>query len=115
MKANVSGGEQVECHDFEEGQHGVVLRDHEGATVGYVPYGNLEYVARTRTPVASSNLASVGYEPEEEVLEIAFRSGGVYRYFDVPDDVYRDLLSARSHGSYFHENVRDQYEYRRIR
>ena len=115
MKANLSSGEQVECSDVEEGRNGVVLRDREGTTVGYVPYENLEYVARTRTPVASSSLASVGYEPEEAVLEIAFRSGGVYRYFDVPDEVYRDLLSARSHGSYFHENVRGRYEYRRVR
>ncbi|WP_227355538.1 KTSC domain-containing protein [Haladaptatus salinisoli] len=115
MKAHIEGGEPVECDEFEEAQRGIVLRDREQGVVGYVPYEKLEYVTRTRTPVTSSNLASVGYDPSEEALEIEFHSGGVYRYRNVPQSVYQELLSAGSHGSYFHENVRDEYDYRRIR
>lgn len=31
-----------------------------------------------RTPVASSALASVGYDPSTQTLEVEFRSGRVY-------------------------------------
>lgn len=115
MKARIHGGEQVECDDFEEANRGIVLRNREQGVVGYVPYEKLDCVVETRTPVASSNLASVGYDADDETLEIEFHSGGVYRYADVPQAVYQELLSAQSHGSYFHENIRGEYDYRRIR
>ncbi|EFW91921.1 hypothetical protein ZOD2009_10600 [Haladaptatus paucihalophilus DX253] len=115
MKARTRDGERIECDEFEEGNEGIVLRGRHAGVVGYVPYDMLASVTRTRTPVDSTSLASVGYDPEEETLEIEFHSGGVYRYADVPQSVYQELLSARSHGSYFHENIRGAYDYRRIR
>ena len=37
-----------------------------------------------RIPVASSNIASVGYDREAHILEIEFHHGAIYQYFDVP-------------------------------
>ena len=38
-----------------------------------------------RVPVDSSSIASIGYAPEQQVLELEFRqSGEVYQYFNVP-------------------------------
>ena len=67
-----------------------------------------------RQPVSSSNLSSIGYDSESHTLEIEFHSGGVYQYFDVPQSVYDALMSAPSHGSFFHRNVRDKYRYTKI-
>jgi len=39
-----------------------------------------------RQAVESSNLASVGYDVENEILEVEFKHGRVYQYFDVPKD-----------------------------
>ena len=64
-----------------------------------------------RENVSSSNLASVGYDAENQILEIEFNHGGVYQYYDVPQDEYDSLMSASSHGSYFYHNIRDNYEY----
>jgi len=64
-----------------------------------------------RTPVTSSNLDSVGYDAENEILEVAFRSGGVYRYFSVPQHVYDGLMSSGSKGQYFHRNIKGQYSW----
>ena len=47
-----------------------------------------------RQPVDSSNLNSVGYSAETETLEIQFRHGGVYEYFEVPPAVHVGLLQA---------------------
>lgn len=114
MKAITVEGERIECDDLEEGDHGAVLYFDE-RVVGYVPYQHLQCVTETRTPVASSSIRSVGYDETDRTLEIAFQSGGVYQYFDVSRETYEGLLGARSHGGYFHENVRGQYDYRRIR
>ena len=64
-----------------------------------------------RESVSSSNLASIGYNSENEILEIEFIHGGVYQYFDVPKEEYEALMHADSHGSYFYYNIRDNYEY----
>lgn len=65
------------------------------------------------TPVSSSDLSSVGYE--NGTLYIAFNSGGLYAYYHVPESVYYDLMSAPSHGKYFHRFIKNNYSYKRIR
>ncbi len=62
-----------------------------------------------RTPVSSSNIRSIGYDADSQVLEVEFLDGAVYEYYDVPEDVHQGLMSARSHGSYLHRHVRDRY------
>jgi hypothetical protein len=69
-----------------------------------------------RTPVTSSNLASVGYDPTNRVLEIEFLSGSIYQYFNVPENIYSGLMQAGSHGSYFDAFVKKAgYRYARVR
>lgn len=68
-----------------------------------------------RIPVTSSNLASVGYEPYQQVLEIEFRNRSVYQYFNVPLHVHAGLMSAGSHGRYFDRHIKKGgYRYRRV-
>jgi hypothetical protein len=68
-----------------------------------------------RQSVSSSNLRSVGYDSIQMILEIEFNSGGVYQYFGVPESVYRGLMSASSHGEYFHAYIKDVYRFTRVR
>jgi len=68
-----------------------------------------------RTKVESSNLASIGYDEENEILEIEFNHGGIYQYFDVPKEEYEALMNADSHGKYFVANIREDYEYEKIK
>lgn len=68
-----------------------------------------------RQSVESSNLASVGYDAENEILEVEFKHGGVYQYFDVPENVYEELMNASSHGQYFDRNVKKAgYEFKKM-
>lgn len=68
-----------------------------------------------RITVDSSNLASVGYDTKKKILEIEFNHGGIYQYFDVPEDEYNKLLKASSHGKYFVNNIKDDYEYVKLK
>lgn len=67
-----------------------------------------------RKTVESSNLASIGYDSENEILEVEFNHGGIYQYFDVPHDVYEELMNTESHGKYFSANIRNDYEYQKL-
>ncbi len=58
-----------------------------------------------RTPVTSSNVDSVGYDPNTSTLEIAFKSGGIYRYSGVDPDTHLSLMGAESIGSFVNKNI----------
>ncbi len=68
-----------------------------------------------RISVSSSNLASVGYDSNNQILEVEFLHGGVYQYSGVPSSVYSGLMTASSHGSYFDQHVKKAgYYYRKV-
>lgn len=66
-----------------------------------------------RTPVVSSNIASVGYDKEKKLLEIEFHHGAVYQYFDVPERVYDELMSSPSQGAYFMNEIKSKFNYQK--
>ncbi|MBI4902343.1 MAG: KTSC domain-containing protein [Acidobacteria bacterium] len=67
-----------------------------------------------RVLVGSTTLASAGHDAKSAILELQFRSGAVYRYYDVPVAVYQRLLEAPSKGVYFNQSIRGRYFYQRI-
>lgn len=67
-----------------------------------------------RTPVSSSDLRSVGYEPTTFTLEIEFVSGGIYQYDGVPITTHQSLMSASSVGRYFHAYIKNSYPTRKV-
>lgn len=67
-----------------------------------------------RVPVSSESIASVGYANDSSTLEIEFKSGEVYRYYEVPRNIHEQLMRAESHGRYFVGNIRNDYRYRRL-
>ncbi|WP_080629319.1 KTSC domain-containing protein [Leptospira santarosai] len=67
-----------------------------------------------RTYVSSSDLRSVGYDPNTSTLEIEFKGSEVYQYSAVPQSVYQSLLSAGSHGKFFHQNIKDRFSYHKV-
>ena len=68
-----------------------------------------------RTAVASSTIASVGYDAASRLLEIVFLTGLVYQYLRVPARVHTALLHAASKGKYFNRYIRNAYSYRRVK
>jgi len=54
---------------------------------------------------------AVGYDPETHTLEVAFNSGRIYCYEDVPPEEYEGLMAADSKGQYMRANIIDVYPY----
>jgi hypothetical protein len=65
-------------------------------------------------PLESKLLASSAYDPGKHILYLRFQSGEVYRYFEVPEEQYREFLEADSHGRYFLRSVRNRFRYERM-
>lgn len=65
-----------------------------------------------RLPIVSSDLSSVGYDPDTRQMEVEFRRGTkLYTYENVPPEIYQGLMNAISPGKYFYANIRDKYTY----
>jgi hypothetical protein len=63
-----------------------------------------------REAVSSSSIASVGYDPGSETLEVEFvKSGRVYQYLNVPQFMYDRLMQAPSIGIFFNAEIKDGY------
>ncbi|MCQ4309215.1 KTSC domain-containing protein [Pseudomonas stutzeri] len=68
-----------------------------------------------RVAVSSRSLRSLGYDVDEQELEVEFHNGSVYRYEQVPAEVVQALLEADSLGRYFNQVFKPQhYRYRRL-
>ena len=67
-----------------------------------------------RVPLQSSLLAWVDYDPDRRLLEVEFRTGDQYRFFDVPPHCFEALLQAPSKGRYFNSSVRNRFPYQNL-
>jgi hypothetical protein len=64
-----------------------------------------------REPVDSSCVASCGYDPESDDLEIEFTDGTVYTYYNVSGHQFSRMLRSPSVGWYFNRYIRGNYAY----
>jgi hypothetical protein len=68
----------------------------------------------TRLIVESTSLLAVAYAPDRSELEVHFRDGTVYQFFDVPPEQVHELLSSNSRGAFFNSNIRNRFRFQRI-
>ena len=59
----------------------------------------------------STTLAWAAYSPDQRLLELGFRTGKVYDYFDVPPESYRELIQADSKGRNFNLHIRNHFRF----
>lgn len=64
-----------------------------------------------RTPVSSSNISAIGYDADNQLLEVEFNNGSVYSYSGVPSGEYEGFMAADSKGKYLHANIKTRYSY----
>tara|TARA_R110002050_G_scaffold3249_3_gene17203 strand:- start:52970 stop:53179 length:210 start_codon:yes stop_codon:yes gene_type:complete len=67
-----------------------------------------------REPVTSSNISEIGYDEPSRTLEVLFSNGSVYQYFDIPPQIYTELLHAGSVGRYLNSTIKGHFRYARV-
>ncbi len=59
---------------------------------------------------ASTAIQSATYDPDTQSLTVTFKGGGTsYTYPNVPPDVWEQLQSSDSPGTFWRESIKDQY------
>lgn len=64
--------------------------------------------------VDSSNVESVGYDEGSSTLQVKFKNGAMYQYFDVPENVFTGLRDADSIGGYLAARIKGTYRYTKV-
>lgn len=67
-----------------------------------------------RYSVASSNIASIGYDAPSQTLEVEFLSGTIYQYYGVPENMYEQLMQESSKGRFLNTYIKNAYGYSRV-
>ena len=62
------------------------------------------------TPVTSTLINGVAYNPGKEELTVQFHNGKEYVYASVPPAVYNALMDAKSAGAFFINQIKGKYE-----
>jgi len=66
------------------------------------------------TPVDSSNVASVGYEPDAQAMYVEFTNGSTYVYSGVDEQTFEELRDAASVGSFLNRVIKPNFEYSKV-
>ncbi|WP_243613861.1 KTSC domain-containing protein [Shimia aestuarii] len=67
-----------------------------------------------RYSVASSNIASIGYDEPSQTLEVEFLNGSIYQYYNVPINIYDQLMNDPSKGRFLNTYIKNAYPYSRV-
>ena len=68
-----------------------------------------------RIPVTSSLAASLGYDPENSILEVEFKdSGDVWQYEGVSKNKYYEMMQSTSIGSYFRKFIKGHFPEKKV-
>ena len=55
-------------------------------------------------PVSSGHIESIGYDPDQELMVVRFKSGDEYAYNNVSFDQFESIREAPSVGSALHRS-----------
>lgn len=63
----------------------------------------------------SKNIARTKYYPITKVLEIQFKPSGIYLYYDVSPELWRQLSESKSPGIFFAQAIKGKFKYQSVK
>ena len=67
-----------------------------------------------RDLISSSNIISAGYDAASETLEIEFKDGAIYQYYNVGEHLYQQFVAAASKGQFFNAYIKNAVPFSRV-
>lgn len=77
----------------------------------YESPNGFDYTIIPMKSVSSSFINSVGYSPRYNILLIEMNGENLYAYYDVSSEVFINLATAESPGSFFNTVIKDKYQF----
>ena len=65
-------------------------------------------------PVQSTMATSIGYDCDNQILQVEFSSGSVYQYANVEPETWEALQETDSLGRFYNNEIKGQYDCQRI-
>ena len=62
----------------------------------------------------SSNLTAFSLDHKHNVLYVQFTAGTVYKYYDVSEQEFENLMNAESFGKHFNVALKSSHKYERV-
>lgn len=62
----------------------------------------------------SSVVSSFSYDPDAAVLTIRYISGLVYRYKEVPENIFKEFKASGSKGRYLNFHIKGKFSYEKL-
>ena len=59
-------------------------------------------------------IAAIGYDKAEQEMDVEFTNGITYRYFNIPNKVYKELMKAPCLHRYMNLNIKSVYPYKSL-
>jgi hypothetical protein len=72
-------------------------------------------MAIERKPIRRGGIRSAGYDRNARVLEIEFDNGSVIQHTAVGEEIARRFIASSSPGSYYKDNIQEEFTVRRVR
>ena len=66
------------------------------------------------TPLSSTSIRSLGYDQPSQTLEVEFLNGAIYQYYNVPENMYSEMMKASSKGKFLHLYIKNAYPFSRV-
>ena len=60
--------------------------------------------------VISRAISDIGYDKPTQHMRIKFKQGDTYSYCRVPENIFLELLSATSKGTYYDRYIKDKFD-----
>jgi hypothetical protein len=64
--------------------------------------------------VDSSTISRMAYDEARKVLAVEFKNGSRYEYYDLPTNVFQQMMAAASKGQFLSANIKGRYRYARV-
>ena len=62
----------------------------------------------------STVIDTYSYDSEKRILCIVFRTGKVYNYLEVPEEVYNAMKATKLKGIFFNQHIKDKFAFEKI-
>lgn len=62
----------------------------------------------------SSVVSAIKYDVQSATLRIIFVSGMVYEYKEVPEEIYNEMKTSGSKGTYLNKHIKGHYAFEKI-